>query len=102
MARPRNRTRRRRAATRRAPPSASGPARGRAGGRARSPSGLARCAEDPLVMQHRGKRIIEMVQELLPSLVLRRLAEALLVRGHAVPSHQQEVVAFALDASLQL
>src|SRR4029078_3599684 len=56
----------------------------------------------PLVVKHRGKRIVEVVKESLPLLVLRRLAEALLVVLDAVPTHEKQVVAFALEATLQL
>ena len=48
------------------------------------------------------KWIVEMMQQLLPLLVLRRLSESFLVGGNTVPAHEKEIVAFALEAPLEL
>ena len=61
-----------------------------------------RQGRDRLVVQHRRKGVVEVVQQAFPFQVLRRLAEPFLVGGDARPAHEEQVVALALEASLQL
>ncbi len=56
---------------------------------------------DRRIVRHHGKRLVEVVQQPLPLLVLRRSAKALFVGLQRVPFHQQQVFAGPLDAALQ-
>jgi len=47
------------------------------------------------------KRVIEMMQQFLPLLVLRRFAKPLFVSRDAIPTHEKEIVAFAFEAPLE-
>src|SRR6185369_15008131 len=55
-----------------------------------------------LVVLDGRKRIIEMMQQLLPFLVRRRFAESLCVIRERPPAHKQQVAVRSFDATLQL
>src|SRR5437868_10592439 len=53
------------------------------------------------IVQRRRERVVEVVQQPAPLLVLGGLAESGLVVLHAAPAHQQHVVVITLQAALQ-
>lgn len=54
------------------------------------------------VMLHGGKRIVEVMQECAPFLILRRLPETHFVVLNGLPTHEQDVLVGLFDAPLQL
>jgi hypothetical protein len=58
--------------------------------------------DELLIVVHRGKRIVEVMEQPFPFGVVGRLSEAFHVGGHAVPADEQQVLPFDLEAALQL
>lgn len=71
-------------------------------GTARANALLAGPAFHLLIVKHRWKWVIEMMQQRPPPLVLGRLAKAFFMCGDAVPPHQQQIMALALETPLEL
>jgi len=59
-------------------------------------------AVDEFEVFDRWEWIVEMMQQLPPALIVRRLTEALLMVGHVSPPHEQHVLVFHLDTALKL
>jgi hypothetical protein len=57
---------------------------------------------DGLVVRHHGKRLVEVVQQFLPLLVLGRLSKANFMIFERLPDNEQEVFVGPLDAPLQI
>jgi len=47
------------------------------------------------------ERIVEMMQQLPPSLILRRFSEPFLVCGDAVPAHEEKILALSFETTLE-
>jgi hypothetical protein len=69
---------------------------------ATSKVGSTRSAVDRLVVRHDGEWVVEVMKNLLPLLILRRLPKADLVVVEGLPPDEKNVFVASFDASLKL